>query len=660
MADDALRQRLLQLFTSELEEAVAALNAGLLRLEDAADAELGPLLADLFRSAHSIKGAAMAAGVDEATRSARELERRLAALRDGETVVDRDLLEDLLGRVDVLDRLARELRGDVRPPASAAAAARPTAPARQPAGPAPATGPPPVTGAGAATGSPHVRVPLGHVDELVGRVGELLAVAGRADALARDRPTRGAATLARDLVRISEGLAASVERLTLQSFADACAGLHRAVRDLARAGGKQARLVVDGGDVEVDRAVAALLRELLLHLVRNAVDHGIEPVAQREAAGKAPAGTVTVAAALEAGALVVRVTDDGRGADRAGLRAAVLASSDPDIGAADELELAFRSGITTAPDVTDVSGRGVGLDVVRTRLESVGGSARMTSTPGRGTTVTLTSPVTLALVRVVLVRVDDQVVGVPTRAVERMVRAPAEAPRSVGDRALAVLDGRSWPLVAVRALLGLPARAPSYLVCCRVAEQQVAIAADDLLAEREVVVKPPPPRLAGVRELLGVTVLSDGRAAAVLNPTALAAGSGGAATAAAVPEAPATPARLLVAEDSVTTRVLQQRILESAGYQVRTAVDGADAFELLRRHGADLVVSDVDMPGMDGFELCRAIRRTPELADVPVVLVTSLGSEQDRRRGVEAGADAYLVKSELQADLLLETVARLL
>jgi len=669
-ADDDLQQRLRRLFHAELEEAVGVLNAGLMRLEEeVAAADAADLVTELFRTAHSVKGAALSAGVDDAVGAARRLEGGLARLRDKPEAVRPDMVPSFLVEVDALAAVATQLGGDsgVREPI-AHNDAPPSVPAeQQPPRTAPRT----------------VRVAASAVDALVGQAGELVAAASRADVLARALATDGerhdttasgrvaagaplgrtAAGLARDVARVSAAITAGVERLTLQPFADACSGLDRTVRDLAHAGGKKARLVVEGADVEVDRSVAAMLREPLLHLVRNAVDHGIEPLGQRRTAGKPETGTVTIEASLRQGRLEVVVRDDGRGVDRAGLRRAAEDRRGAEPGT-DELALAFAPGVSTRATVSDVSGRGVGLDAVRARIEAVGGAVRMDSTPGEGTTVTLTSPVNLALMRVLLLEVAGETVALPTAAVECLVTVSPDEMQSVSGRAVVSAGDRIWPVRSLPGLFGETVRSGHRLPLALVeaGPSAAALAADALLDEREAVVRPVPARLAGIPELLGVTVLAEGGVALVLNPAACLREGMTPPLAQAAGRAPEVEGRrrVLIAEDTVTTRVLQQHILESAGYEVVTAEDGAEAWALLERHGADVVVSDVNMPRMDGIELCQAIRRSEQLAGIPVVLVTSLGSEEDRRRGVEAGADAYIVKAEFAADLLVATVERLL
>lgn len=667
--DEGLQERLRKLFRTELEEAVEVLNTGLLQLEEAvAGAEAADLVTELFRTAHSVKGAALSTGVDGAVGAARRLEDGFARLRDDPEAFRPDMVPGFLAEVDVLAGVAARLAEDH------GVAALP-----EPAVPVPAPDPP----------QPHrahpdtVRVTAAAVDHLVGQTGELVAAAGRADVLARalaaegkrresksggdplatvDRLRGTAAAVARDVARVSASVTAGVERLTLQPFADACSGLDRTVRDLAHAGGKKARLVVEGGDVEVDRAVAAMLREPLLHVVRNAVDHGVEPPDQRRAAGKPETATVTVTARLQEGRLEVVANDDGRGVDRPALRRAADAAHRTEPGE-DVLALAFAPGVSTAPTVTDVSGRGVGLDAVRARVETMGGGVRIDSTPGQGTTVTLTCPVSLALMRILLLRTAGETVALPTAAVKRVVTVRPADVRRAGGRSVVSAGGRIWPVRSLGGLFEDPSDNDDrlHLALVEAGSHAAALAASALLDEREVVVKPLPARLTGSAPLLGVTVLAEGGVALVLNPVACVREDTTPLlprTAEHPPEAQ-RPRRVLVAEDTLTTRVLQQHILEAAGYEVTTAVDGMEAWAVLQRDGADAVVTDVHMPRMDGVELCRTIRRSEHLAGLPVVLVTSLGSEEDRRRGVEAGADAYLVKAELEANVLLATLERL-
>jgi two-component system chemotaxis sensor kinase CheA len=459
----------------------------------------------------------------------------------------------------------------------------------------------------------------------------------------------------------SAAVLVAAQQLRTQPFADACSTLDRVVRDVGEATGKQARLLLRGGDVDVDRAVVAALRDPLLHLVRNAVDHGIESPAARGRAGKPERGLVEVTATVDGSSLTVTVRDDGAGVDVAGLRAAA-ARRGVAVPAADE-HLALQPGLSIRSEVTAVSGRGVGLDAARSRLEKIGGSLAMSSRPGSGTSVVLTAPVSLAVMRVLLVQVLDQVVALPTTAVERVTAVPVDSLYEVEGAVLLTSHGRSVRAISLAGALGLGTPPPSahdgqmQLVVAR--GQDAALVTDGVLQETELSIRPIPARLEGAPAVVGIAAAPGERALLVVNPAVLSRGVSAPVIAAGVDQV-AEKVHVLVAEDTMTTRALERSMLLAAGYAVSTAVDGADAWEQLQLAPVDLLVSDVDMPRLNGIELCRRIRSTPSLRDLPVVLVTSLDSPEDRRRGLEAGADAYVVKSDLHQGTLVDAVARLL
>jgi len=486
---------------------------------------------------------------------------------------------------------------------------------------------------------------------------------------------RFAAGLAGDgrLLRNAAGLLdEEVRRVRMLPFAEACQGLERSARDVARAGSKAVELVIEGGDVELDRSVLEGLKDPLNHLVRNAVDHGIEPPERRRAAGKAAAGRVTVSAALRGAHVEVIVADDGAGLDREAVRQQARRRGLPEVPEGqDPAHLVFLPGFSTAALITNISGRGVGLDVVKSRLEALHGTIELTSEPGRGTRFALAVPLTLTTLRALLVSAGGQVFAVASTNVHKLVRVDPGDLRSVHGREMLAMGGAPLPVAALADVLGLPAREPARpggrlpAVIVAAGERRMAFVVDEFLAEQEVMVKGLGPRIRRVRNLSGATLLPSGRVALVLNAAgliraALARAAGPASFRAPAGAGPAARSRLLVADDSITTRTLEKSILEAAGYDVATAVDGEAAWALLQEQGADLLVSDVEMPRMDGFELARAVRNSTRFARLPIVLFTSRASDQDRARGIEVGADAYIVKGAFDQGDLIATIAQLL
>jgi two-component system chemotaxis sensor kinase CheA len=462
--------------------------------------------------------------------------------------------------------------------------------------------------------------------------------------------------------------------------------LPRLVRDLARDQGKEVELVVRGAEIEIDKRILDELKDPLIHLVRNCIDHGLERPEERVRKLKPAHGTILLTfSAKDSRQVEILVSDDGTGIDAERVRAAAVKMGVISAEAAERLSppetwpLIFQSGLSTSRIITDVSGRGLGLSIVREKAEKLGGVVSVDSQTDVGATFRLLLPLTLATFRGILVRVRGQAFVLPTTHIERAVRVSQEEIKTVENRETIRLGGRILSLVGLGDVLGLPvgsddlSRHPSAKVATTnylpvlvlaFADQRIAVHVDEVLAEQEVLVKGLGKQLSRVRNVAGATVLGSGQVVPVLNVSDLmksALRSVAAAPApAAVEQAPARPGRVLVAEDSITARTLLKNILQTAGYQVATAVDGADALTQARSGEFDLIVSDVNMPRMNGFELTTRIRGDKKVGELPVVLVTALESREDRERGIEAGANAYIVKSSFDQSNLLEVIHRLL
>ena len=473
--------------------------------------------------------------------------------------------------------------------------------------------------------------------------------------------------------QIIEDLEQEVMSARLLPISTIFATLPRAVRELARETSKEIDLVLEGETTELDRKIIEALNDPLLHLIRNAVDHGIESPDLREQKGKPRQGTIRVSAQAMGAFAQVRVHDDGRGMSPANMREAAVRKNlfAPEMAAAltdqEALDLIFLPGFSTAQMITDISGRGVGMDVVRTNIIDLGGQVQIESSPKHGTTITLSLPLTLMTTRVLLVEVGEHVFALPASGCQGSTWVYAERLQTVEGRAMLPHNGRLASLLRLADLLDvggarpLPTRhrMPAVLVGT---QRTLALLVDRLIDEREVVVKPLGPLLEKQRRFSGAIQLGDGRLILLINPSELLHTARGMTLTAPPAErvSQRRQAHLLVADDSFTTRELIRSILQSAGYQVTTAVDGFDALDKLRSESYDLVVSDVEMPRVDGFLLTHTIRTELGLADLPIIIVTSLASEAHRRRGLEVGAQAYIVKSQFNQNSLLETVQQLL
>jgi len=466
-----------------------------------------------------------------------------------------------------------------------------------------------------------------------------------------------------------------MKQIVVQPFSTVLDLFPPSVRELARDQGKEIELVIAGGETEIDRRILDDVKDPLIHVVRNSVDHGIELPAVRRARGKPERGRIAITVSQRDGHQVeIAVRDDGAGFDADALQRAAAKAGTVTAGSRGtalsrdaRLALAFEPGVSTRPLVTELSGRGLGLSIVKERVERLAGTLHLESTPGEGASLHITLPLTFTRFRGVVVRAAGHCLVLPTRSVARVARVAAEQVRTVENRASIVLEDRAIALVALADVLGFQgadersAGGPVVVLGGGALGEPVAFGVDEVVDEREVLVKPLGRPLARVRHVAAATVLGDGRVAPILHVPDLlrtaAAHAGPAPGARERDDAPAPPRkRVLVVEDSVTSRALVRGILESAGYEVQTAADGLEAFTTLRSHPFDLVVSDVDMPRLNGFGLTAKIRADRSLADLPVVLVTALDSREDREHGIDVGADAYLVKSRFDQGNLLEVV----
>src|ERR1017187_5474476 len=427
----------------------------------------------------------------------------------------------------------------------------------------------------------------------------------------------------------------------------------RAVRDFARAAGKSVDFVVTGPDTELDRVILESLSEPLGHLLRNAVNHGIESSEERVRAGKPPRGRIEVRAVPRGNLVEIVVADDGRGVSPEVVEEARREGSLADVLA--------RAGYSTAEQVTDLAGRGVGLDAVKTYAQSLGGSLEVRSEPGQGMEIILLLPLALALLDVLLFERGGAVYGVPLAAVEEVLTLTATS--TLEGRPALEVKGRPLPVTDFAALVGASApplgAQPPALVISAGGRRTVATC-DGLRGEGEGVVKPLGPLFGSVGGFLGAAIPGDGRIALLVDPAMLARGRQRVRGTVPIEVGPAVLPKVLVVEDSFTVRELQRSILEAAGYPVVTARDGREALGVLERDSQiALVITDFEMPELDGLELTRAIRADGALSSLPVIIVTSRGSEDDQHRGIEAGADAYMVKRSFDQQALLATVERL-
>jgi two-component system chemotaxis sensor kinase CheA len=715
--EEEFLQALRATFKVEASEHLQAIAAGLLALEKdpPADEQRG-LIETVFRAAHSLKGAARAVNFTQIETICQSLEDMFAAWKRGESTPSPPALDEAHRALDAVSgALAAPARQDAVP------------------GVANQSGPIPAVGAAERTpGAETVRIAISKLDARLLEAEELLAAklaAGqRAVELAalsgqftewrkewtkvqpqaralRQTVERTAlaeffewnhdylrsleskvATLRRaadqdrlTVGRLVDDLLADSKKLLMLPLATLGGLLAKLVRDLSRDRSKEAELAIHGEDVEIDKRILEEMKDPLIHLLRNCVDHGIETPERRRELGKPPRATITLGvSAINGNRIEILVSDDGAGIDVEKLKVSAVkrglltVEAAERLGETEALGLIFEPDVSTSPIITQLSGRGLGLAIVREKTEKLGGRVNVESRAQAGTSIRISLPVTLATFRGILVAVADRLLVLPTAEVERVTRFRAQDVQTVEGRETLALNGRAVALVRLAEVLELPAATadpspdPSGatpLVILGAGEQRVAFAVDAVLDEQEVLVKQLVKPLVRVRNIAGATVLGSGQVAPILKVADLlksAKKAGAPARAAATAKPAAAPAKaILVVEDSITSRLLLKGILESAGYRVKTAVDGMEAYTSLRTEPFDLVVSDVEMPRLNGFDLTARIRADKKLAELPVVLVTALETREDRERGIDVGANAYLVKSSFDQSNLLEAVRRL-
>jgi two-component system chemotaxis sensor kinase CheA len=484
----------------------------------------------------------------------------------------------------------------------------------------------------------------------------------------------------RALGTMVDELLTDMKNVLMFSFSSILESLPRLVRGLSRDQAKDVDLVIEGGEVEVDRRILEEIKDPLIHLIRNCIDHGIEKPEEREQKNKPRRGTIKIAVSqLDGSKVQLLISDDGRGIDRAKIRASALKLgliSQPEadsLGDRDILELVFRSGVSSSPMITDLSGRGLGLAIVQEKAEKLRGTVTLRSEVGGGTAFRIVLPLTVATFRAIPVCLDDAFFVFPSAPVERVARVEQEKIKTVENKATIELDGKTFSLVHLGDALEWPRRDPTGdakdgvpVVLVSQNEKRIAFLVDEIISEQEVLVKNLGRQLSRVRNIAGATVLANRKLVPILNVSDLMQSavrvSGRSARVAAVELEKEKPRNksVLVVEDSITSRTLLKSILEAAGYNVDTAVDGIDGLTQLRSGKFDVVVSDVEMPRLNGFDLTAKIRADKKLAETPIILVTALQSREDRERGMDVGANAYIVKSSFDQSNLLDVMGRLM
>ncbi|HWA97683.1 MAG TPA: Hpt domain-containing protein [Pirellulales bacterium] len=736
-----LGQRLRAAFRVEHQEYVTGIRSVLRKVATASEPIAPGDMAECFRMAHSMKGASRVANVPGVIELSERLEALFGKIRDGALECDATCCSNIALALDAIERVAAELdEGKAACAPVEALAALDSLLDRgiveaeiHQSAPVEATSP--TSSAAAAAPVDLVRVATGSLDRLVRSASqlqienlqqavvaqELCQLGMRVDAMQRDREalrksaavglhhlsarpelarvgqyldtvesqirdlanrTRRIRLLQRrnawQLASLGEQVQRDVRQTRMAPAESVFQGFRKMVRDLARDEQKQVELRVTGLDVLADRMVLQILKDPLMHILRNAVSHGIESPTERLAHGKSRTGRIDLKLETTGNRLHIEVGDDGRGIDlervaEVGLQRGLLSPSAAEHRSPEDLaKLLFQSGFSTSKVVTELSGRGFGLSVVTQAVTRLQGEVRLLQKSASGTTVQISVPLSIATHRLLFVTCGEHELAIPLHTVERLLRLARAEIETIEGTQVVSFQRDVVPLVSLAQLLGIsPAEAAvgSEVVqaaIVRSGNRRVAVGVDRCLGERDALIRELDGPAEAMSQFAGGVLLEDGRVALVINPNELLDGfkASSHAPAARAPTLPLERARptVLVVDDSFTTRTLEKTLLEAHGYDVRIAVDGLEALAQLAgpAHGIDLVISDVQMPRLDGFGLLAEIKKDKRLAELPVILVTSLDKSEDQQRGLSLGADAYIVKRKFDHEDLLNTIRQII
>jgi two-component system, chemotaxis family, sensor kinase CheA len=678
-----MSKRYIEIFCREAEEHLASLQSGLLVLEK--NPTQTALLHELLRNAHTLKGSARMVGLSDISAITHTMEEQLKGMEQGSRAVDAAAIDLLLKGADAVALIASALAKGEEPKLDVERFV-----AEYERGEVGRTLQVETPEGAADQQKETVRANVKTLDALVNLIGEMIINKKRLEAklaqlkeIERGSEAATAQALAGFGRELEEDVlyldyliqelhekAMGLRMLPLRSISD---GFERLVRDLSQQLGKEVRLEMIGSSIEVDRVLLEGLKPMLIHLLTNAVCHGIETPELRLAAGKNREGAVRLTARHEGNSVMIVVRDDGRGMDPARIKAAALARGVIDEREAESLRdeealyLTLRPGFSTTDVVTDVSGRGVGMDVVKKNIDRVKGNLSLTSEVGSFTEIALQLPLTLSVLEALIVESGSETFAIPINYVQEILKVRDPDIMTLGTREVIKVRGVTTPLYSLARMLDLPqsegAGSRMSAIVLKLCDQRIACTVDAHLGNSEVVVKGLGKQFKNVKFLFGATILGDGNPALILNvPDLFAASTQGSQP--SLRRAPLETGKglgsVLVVDDSITTRTMEKSILLAHGYQVETAVSGEDALEKAESRCFDLVISDVEMPGINGFELTRRLRATEAYRDTPIIVVSSLSRDEDKRQALDSGAQAYIVKGAFNQGMLLETVEMLI
>jgi len=678
----------LDIFLKEAEEHIGSLQTRLLVLEK--EPGNSPLIHELLRNAHTLKGSARMLGFEDISVIAHRMEDYLKEMEDGERSVNSDSVDLLLQGTDAISRMISALEKGVDSPVDVErfidafdkGLSTSDAILQSPMAETEAFG-------------DTVRTSVKTLDSLVNLLGELIINKKRFEDKTLELKTlckTSAGTL--PAVRVMEfqqaldedvlylgyiiqelhAEAMALRMLPLRTITD---GFIRMVRDLSKSQGKEVALEIRGEHIEIDRLLLESLKPMFLHMLTNAVDHGIELPEERVARGKPRKGTIKLSARHEGNSVVIEIRDDGSGMDpekirQAALKRGVIDSDEAEMLRDDEaLYLTLRPGFSTSEIVTDISGRGVGMDVVKMNMDKVKGNLTLKSEVGVYSEIQLRLPPTLAVIDALMVSCSGEQFAIPLSYVQETIKIRVEDIATVAGKEVLSVRNSSVPLFSLTNMLGFGDKKAVITggkvsaVILKQRDQTIACTIDKNNGTSEIVVKSLGGQLKKVRHTFGATIMGDGNPALILDVPDIFSTAEGASTAGlrkALQESQVFVSRgkILVVDDSITTRTMEKSILLSNGYEVTIAVSAEDALEKVSDAAFDLVISDVEMPGLNGFELTARLRQMDEYKNVPVIIVSSLSKDEHKRNAIEAGAQAYIVKGAFEQGTLLDTVESLI
>jgi len=483
------------------------------------------------------------------------------------------------------------------------------------------------------------------------------------------------------VIRSVDEMLLDIKKTLLYPFSSLLNIVPKIVRDLGKEYNKEINLQMEGGEIEIDRRILEEMKDPLIHLIRNCIDHGLETRSDRLKANKPAMGNLNISIRLDNQNIEMLISDDGAGINsekliNSSIKSGIIKPEEVEAMSKNEINmLIFSSGVSTSPFITDVSGRGLGMAIVAEKVAGIEGTIELETEQGKGTSFKITLPQTMAAFRGILVRASDQLFIIPTSTVIKALQLKLSDIKTVESKKTFSFKNETIALVHLREVLHIrhrPAEKKQQstlnVLILQLSQKKIAFIIDEVLGEQEGVVKNLSPQLRHVTNIAGATLLGNGKVVPILHIAEL---MSSAAQRSLINDieivkevdnegTEAIERNILVVEDSITVRNMLRNFIEAAGFTVKTAVDGMEAFEILKAETFDLVVSDIEMPRMNGFQLTSQIRSIKKLADTPIILVTSLDSANDRQRGLEAGANAYIVKGSFEKSNLIETIQRLI